>query len=246
MASAGGSPTLPAWAHNLRAHPEITLEVGAETFPAHAVETFGPDRDRAFELMTSSFPIRRLSGVGGAPDPALSTSPPLRRRHSEVACGGAQFKDRFVDRPSPVTGQAGDAELNLGERNSSLLDPPAAGRCEHGERRTPVGRVRFAGDEAVGFEPVDGVGDRGRMHLESVADLPQRQLALLGERQQGEHLEPAEVEADGACGVDPPDRIWCARVMEVAAVIASTAAQPAPRQLAAASSIGSKSSVIVQ
>ena len=56
MASAGGSPTLPAWAHNLRAHPEITLEVGAETFPAHAVETVGPDRDRAFELMTSSLP----------------------------------------------------------------------------------------------------------------------------------------------------------------------------------------------
>jgi len=56
MASAGGSPTLPAWAHNLRAHPEITLEVGAETFPAHALEAVGSDRDRAFELMTSSLP----------------------------------------------------------------------------------------------------------------------------------------------------------------------------------------------
>ena len=56
--------------------------------------------------------------------------------------------------------------------------------------------MRFAGDEAVGFEPVDGVGDRGRMHLESVADLAQRQLALLREGEQGEHLEPAEVQAD--------------------------------------------------
>lgn len=56
MASAGGSPTLPAWAHNLRAHPEITLEVSAKTFPARAVETIGPDRDWAFELMTSSLP----------------------------------------------------------------------------------------------------------------------------------------------------------------------------------------------
>jgi len=56
MASAAGSPTLPGWAHNLRAHPEITLEVGAKTFPARAVETIGPDRDRAFELMTTSLP----------------------------------------------------------------------------------------------------------------------------------------------------------------------------------------------
>ena len=47
---------MPAWAHNLRANPEVILEVGAETFPAHAEETVGSARDRAFELMTSSLP----------------------------------------------------------------------------------------------------------------------------------------------------------------------------------------------
>ena len=95
-----------------------------------------------------------------------------------------------------MTGQAGDAELDLGERNSSLLNPPAAVPCEHGERRTPVGRVRFAGDEAVGFEPVHGVGDRGRVDLESVADLAQRQFTLLREGEEGEDLETREVEAE--------------------------------------------------
>ena len=56
MASAGGSPTLPAWGHNLRANPEVTLEVGAETFEAVAVETEGDERDRVFGLMTTALP----------------------------------------------------------------------------------------------------------------------------------------------------------------------------------------------
>jgi len=56
MASAGGSPTLPAWGHNLRANPEVTLEVGGETFPAFAVEAEGEERDRVFTLMTTALP----------------------------------------------------------------------------------------------------------------------------------------------------------------------------------------------
>ena len=54
MASAGGSPTLPAWGHNLRANPEIMLEVDGETFPARAVEAEGTERDRVFALMTTA------------------------------------------------------------------------------------------------------------------------------------------------------------------------------------------------
>ncbi|MEM8707184.1 MAG: nitroreductase family deazaflavin-dependent oxidoreductase [Actinomycetota bacterium] len=56
MASAGGSPRLPAWGHNLRANPDVTLEVGSETFDAVAVETEGDERDRVFELMTAALP----------------------------------------------------------------------------------------------------------------------------------------------------------------------------------------------
>jgi deazaflavin-dependent oxidoreductase (nitroreductase family) len=36
IASKGGAPTHPAWYHNLRAHPEVTVELGAETFRARA------------------------------------------------------------------------------------------------------------------------------------------------------------------------------------------------------------------
>jgi deazaflavin-dependent oxidoreductase (nitroreductase family) len=38
IASAGGSPTHPAWYHNLKANPKITVEVGAETFEVVAEE----------------------------------------------------------------------------------------------------------------------------------------------------------------------------------------------------------------
>jgi deazaflavin-dependent oxidoreductase (nitroreductase family) len=37
-ASSGGSPQHPAWYHNLRAHPSVTVEVGDETFTAVAQE----------------------------------------------------------------------------------------------------------------------------------------------------------------------------------------------------------------
>jgi len=56
MASAGGSPTLPAWAVNLRAHPEAVIEVGEERFEAIAVETVGAARERALQLMTTALP----------------------------------------------------------------------------------------------------------------------------------------------------------------------------------------------
>ena len=36
IASKGGAPTHPDWFHNLRANPEVTVELGTETFPARA------------------------------------------------------------------------------------------------------------------------------------------------------------------------------------------------------------------
>src|SRR5262245_44269950 len=44
FATKGGSPTNPAWYHNLRAHPEVTVEAGTETFEATAVEVTGEER----------------------------------------------------------------------------------------------------------------------------------------------------------------------------------------------------------
>jgi len=38
FASKGGAPTSPDWYHNLKAHPQITVEYGTETFTADVTE----------------------------------------------------------------------------------------------------------------------------------------------------------------------------------------------------------------
>ena len=56
MASKGGAPTNPAWYHNLVAHPEVTVELGAERFTARAAVTEGAERDRLFAQMATRMP----------------------------------------------------------------------------------------------------------------------------------------------------------------------------------------------
>ena len=41
IASKGGAPAHPDWYHNLVAHPEITVEVGADTYKVKATEVHG-------------------------------------------------------------------------------------------------------------------------------------------------------------------------------------------------------------
>src|SRR2546430_3245057 len=59
VASKGGAPTHPAWYHNLRAHPEVTLEVGKEKFRARAKVVKGTERDRLYEQHASALPVFR-------------------------------------------------------------------------------------------------------------------------------------------------------------------------------------------
>jgi deazaflavin-dependent oxidoreductase (nitroreductase family) len=45
-ASKSGAPDNPAWFHNLRANPEVTVEAAGERFRARATVTSGAERDR--------------------------------------------------------------------------------------------------------------------------------------------------------------------------------------------------------
>ncbi len=48
-ATKGGAPNHPDWFFNVRANPEVTVEVGADTFPAKAIIVEdGPDRDELY------------------------------------------------------------------------------------------------------------------------------------------------------------------------------------------------------
>ena len=57
VASKGGAPDNPAWYHNLIAHPEVTLEIGAEQFKARAVVTSGEERERLFNVQAGQMPM---------------------------------------------------------------------------------------------------------------------------------------------------------------------------------------------
>jgi deazaflavin-dependent oxidoreductase (nitroreductase family) len=56
IASKGGAPTHPDWYYNLRANPEVTVEVGTELFPARATITTGAERQRLFDQMAARMP----------------------------------------------------------------------------------------------------------------------------------------------------------------------------------------------
>jgi deazaflavin-dependent oxidoreductase (nitroreductase family) len=56
IASKGGAPTNPDWVHNLRANPEVIVEIGGETFPARATVPEGAERDRLFTRMVGQMP----------------------------------------------------------------------------------------------------------------------------------------------------------------------------------------------
>jgi len=56
IASKGGAPEDPQWFHNLVANPDITVEVGTETFPVRARVAEGDERDRLYRAMADAMP----------------------------------------------------------------------------------------------------------------------------------------------------------------------------------------------
>ena len=74
VGSKAGAPKHPSWFHNLRANPNVTVELGRHTYEARAVVTTGAERDRlyrrvsdgtsAYEQNTARvFPVVVLEGV---------------------------------------------------------------------------------------------------------------------------------------------------------------------------------------
>lgn len=56
IASKAGAPTNPDWYHNLKAHPEVDVEVGSETFPVEVVELEGAERDSVWSAVKAASP----------------------------------------------------------------------------------------------------------------------------------------------------------------------------------------------
>jgi deazaflavin-dependent oxidoreductase (nitroreductase family) len=56
VASYGGAPANPAWYSNLEADPEVTVQVGAETFAARARTASAVEKERLWPAMVSIWP----------------------------------------------------------------------------------------------------------------------------------------------------------------------------------------------
>lgn len=56
VGSNSGGPTNSAWVANVRLHPEVSVEVGAEKFRARATVTEGAERRRLFDAHATAIP----------------------------------------------------------------------------------------------------------------------------------------------------------------------------------------------
>ena len=56
FASKAGAPSNPGWYHNLKAHPEVTIEVKDGTIAVTASEVTGEERDRLYDRQTQIMP----------------------------------------------------------------------------------------------------------------------------------------------------------------------------------------------
>jgi F420H(2)-dependent quinone reductase len=55
IASKGGYPRNPAWFHNLKAHPDTTVQIGAEHRPVHARVATPEERKRLWPLAVETY-----------------------------------------------------------------------------------------------------------------------------------------------------------------------------------------------
>jgi deazaflavin-dependent oxidoreductase (nitroreductase family) len=56
FASKAGADTSPDWFHNLVAHPEVTVELGGDTFNALATPLERAERDRVYAVQAARLP----------------------------------------------------------------------------------------------------------------------------------------------------------------------------------------------
>jgi deazaflavin-dependent oxidoreductase (nitroreductase family) len=57
FASNAGARKVPDWFHNLVAHPDVTVEIGPDTYEATAVVTEGDERERLFAETLIDYPF---------------------------------------------------------------------------------------------------------------------------------------------------------------------------------------------
>jgi deazaflavin-dependent oxidoreductase (nitroreductase family) len=75
-AANGGAPTSPGWYHNLKAHPDVTIEVGTKTIDVVASEATGQERERLYRTLVERYPqITEIAQKAGRLIPLIILTP---------------------------------------------------------------------------------------------------------------------------------------------------------------------------
>ncbi|MGI9585745.1 MAG: nitroreductase family deazaflavin-dependent oxidoreductase [Acidimicrobiia bacterium] len=56
FASKAGSESHPDWFYNVKAHPEVSIEIGTDNLSGTAIEIVGDERDSVFALQAAAYP----------------------------------------------------------------------------------------------------------------------------------------------------------------------------------------------
>lgn len=72
VGSNSGGPKNPVWLRNIQADPDVTVEVGTETFPAHATVIQGAERRRLLDAHQAAIPIfKKYEAMAGRELPVV-------------------------------------------------------------------------------------------------------------------------------------------------------------------------------
>lgn len=80
FASKAGAPTNPDWYHNLKAQPNVTIEVGTDTIEVVAREATGEERERLYRTQAERVPqFAEYEKRAGRVIPVIVLTPPESR-----------------------------------------------------------------------------------------------------------------------------------------------------------------------
>ena len=112
FASKAGAPSNPDWYHNLKAHPNVTIEVGSETIDVVASEASGEERDRLYATQAERVPqfAEYEKTAAGRLIPVIVLTPRRAPEHGS----GRSFESRRGGRPGGELSSCGSGSIAPG------------------------------------------------------------------------------------------------------------------------------------
>ena len=126
FASKGGAPTNPDWYRNVVANPDVTVELGTETFPATARVAEGAERDEIWERQKRDWPglpstKRRRGGFERSPWSSSKRRGPRPRALLDGRAGDLAAALCPQDRADHDDGDDTAASVTLSPRNTAAM-----------------------------------------------------------------------------------------------------------------------------